>query len=237
MLSTFANLLKFVFSIKFSLLISFLLLNQFMRFWKKTFHSFKNSLNKKTMNIFKIAFINFFVFTFIDYEIDVVILAINASFEDWKKCWWFCATKRNIQCVMKMKSDQMRKKNTTSSRKNVAKFLKFLKKIRFYFYNVKFILKINVRVLVDQLNRFNINFFDAFITRWLVRIRFFDFEVRHVFNIKHIAANDLFKKSSSFNDFKKVVKKKWWLNEYSARLYACVICLDCKKRILFDFNF
>jgi hypothetical protein len=34
------------------------------------------------MNILKIAFINFFAFIFIDYAIDVVILAMNASLED-----------------------------------------------------------------------------------------------------------------------------------------------------------
>jgi hypothetical protein len=37
------------------------------------------------MNIFKIAFINSFVFIFIDYENDVIILAMNASLKDWKK--------------------------------------------------------------------------------------------------------------------------------------------------------
>ncbi len=73
---------------------------------------------------------------------------------------------------------------------------------------MKFILKTNARVLVDQLNRFNTDLFDAFVTRWLVWIRLFDFEIRHVLDIKHIVADDLFKKSSSFNDLKKVAEKK-----------------------------
>jgi hypothetical protein len=97
-----------------------------------------------------------------------------------------------------------------------------LKKIHFYFYDVKFILKTNARVLVDLLNRFNTNLFDAFVTRWLVWIRLFDFEVRHVFDIKYLVINELFKKSSSFNDFKKVVEKKNfdnWMN----------IQLDCVR--------
>jgi hypothetical protein len=37
--------------------------------------------------------------------------------------------------------------------------------MRFYFYDVKFILKTYARVLVDQLNRFDTNLSDAFITR------------------------------------------------------------------------
>jgi hypothetical protein len=125
-----------------------------------------------------------------------------------KKIWWFCAMKKNIQCVMKMKSDQMRKKKYDVIKKKCREIFKALKKIRFYFYNVKFILKINARVFVDQLNRFNTNFSDAFVTRWLIWIRFFDFEVRHVLDIKHIAADDLFRKSSSFNYFKKIAEEK-----------------------------
>ncbi len=42
-------------------------------------------VQQKTMNIFKIVFINFSIFTSIDYAIDVVILAMNASLENWKK--------------------------------------------------------------------------------------------------------------------------------------------------------
>jgi hypothetical protein len=93
-------------------------------------------------------------------------------------------------------------------KKKCREILKNLKKIRFYFYDVKFILKTNARVLVDQLNRFDTNLFDAFVTRWLVWIRFFDFEIRHVSDIKYTAADDLFKKSFSSNDLKKIAEKK-----------------------------
>jgi hypothetical protein len=108
-----------------------------------------------------------------------------------------------------------REKKYDVTKRECRDVLKILKKIRFYFYDVKFILKINARVLVDQLNRFDTNFFNAFIICWFVWIRLFDFEIRHVFDIKHIAANDLFKKSSSFNDLKKVAEEKNiddWMN-------------------------
>jgi hypothetical protein len=108
-----------------------------------------------------------------------------------------------------------RAKKIRCHKKKCRDVLKILKKIRFYFYDVKFILKINARVLVDQLNRFDTDFSDAFVIRWLVWIRLFDFEVRHVLDIKHTAANDLFKKSSSFNDLKKVAEEKSiddWVN-------------------------
>jgi hypothetical protein len=58
------------------------------------------------------------------------------------------------------------------------------------------------------LNRVDTDLCDAFVTRWLVWIRFFDFEFRHVSDIKHTAANDLFKKSLSSNDLKKAAEEK-----------------------------
>jgi hypothetical protein len=42
-------------------------------------------VQQKAMNILKIVFINFFVLISIDYAIDLVILAMNASLEDWRK--------------------------------------------------------------------------------------------------------------------------------------------------------
>jgi hypothetical protein len=107
------------------------------------------------------------------------------------------------------------KKKYDVTKKECREVFKILKKIHFYLYDVKFILKTNARVFVDQLNRFNTNLSNAFVTRWLVWIRLFDFKIRHVLNIKHIVANDLFKKSSSFNDLKKVAEKKNiddWIN-------------------------
>jgi hypothetical protein len=167
------------------------------------------------MNTFKIAFINFFVFIFIDYAIDVVILAMNASLEDWKEILMILRNEKKHSVRYENEIWSNAKKKYDVIKKKCREILKILKKIHFYFYDVKFILKTNARVLVDQLNRFDTDFFDAFITRWFIWIRFFDFEIRHVLDIKHIAANDLFKKSSSFNDFKEVVEKKNiddWMN-------------------------
>ncbi len=100
------------------------------------------------------------------------------------------------------------KKKYDVTKKKYRDVLKILKKIRFYFYDVKFILKTNARVLVDQLNRFDTNLSDALVTRWLVWIQLFDFEIRHVSSIKHTTANDLFKKSSSANDLKEIAEEE-----------------------------
>ncbi len=163
---------------------------------------------QEAMNILKIAFINSFVLTFIDYAIDVVILAMNASLEDWREILMILRNEKRHSVRYESEIWSNAKKKYDVIKKECREILKALKKIRFYFYDVKFILKTDARVLVDQLNRFDTNLSDALVTRWLAWIRLFDFEVRHVLDIKHIIADDLFKKSSSFNDFKKVAEKK-----------------------------
>jgi hypothetical protein len=165
------------------------------------------------MNIFKIAFINSFAFIFIDYAIDVVILAMNASLEDWKKILMILRNEKKHS--MRYENDiwSNAKKTYDVTKRKCREIFKILKKIHFYFYDVKFILKTNARVFVNQLNRFDTDLSNALVTRWLVWIRLFDFEVRHVLDIKHTVADDLFRKFSSFNDLKKVAKKKTLMTE------------------------
>jgi hypothetical protein len=49
---------------------------------KKNIFFVWNSIKQKAMNIFKIVFINSFVFIFIDYAINLIILAMNANLEN-----------------------------------------------------------------------------------------------------------------------------------------------------------
>jgi hypothetical protein len=133
---------------------------------------------------------------------------MNASLENWKEILMILRNEKKHSMRYKSEIWSKVEKKYDVIKKECREILKALKKIRFYLYDVKFILKTDARVLVDQLNRFDTNLSNALVTRWLVWIRLFDFEVRHVSDIKHIAADDLFRKSSSFNDFKKVAKEK-----------------------------
>jgi hypothetical protein len=83
------------------------------------------------------------------------------------------------------------------TKRECREVLKTLKKVRYYLYDCKFILKIDARVLIDQLNRSSTNLSSALITHWIAWIRLFDFDVRHVSEDKHTAIDDLFKKLSS----------------------------------------
>jgi hypothetical protein len=105
---------------------------------------------QEVMNILKIAFINFSIFIFINYEIDIIILAMNASLEDWKKILMILRDEKKYS--MRYESDiwSNEKKKYDVTKKECRDVLKTLKKIHFYFYDVKFILKINARVLVNQ---------------------------------------------------------------------------------------
>jgi hypothetical protein len=104
---------------------------------------------QKAMNILKIAFINSFVFTFIDYAIDVVIFAMNASLESWRKILMILRNEKKHSIRYENEIWSNAKKKYDVIKKECREILKILKKIRFYFYDVKFILKINARVLVD----------------------------------------------------------------------------------------
>ena len=69
--------------------------------------------------------------------------------------------------------------------------LKCLKKFRFHFYEIRFVLKIDSKTLIAQFNRSSTNFSKSFMIWWIVWIRLFDFEVRHIKNKKKSAVKKL----------------------------------------------
>jgi hypothetical protein len=100
-----------------------------------------------------------------NYENDVIILAMNASLENWKKILMILRNEKKHSVRYENEIWSKTKKKYDVIKKKCREIFKILKKIHFYFYDVKFILKINARVLVDQLNRFDTNLFDALVTR------------------------------------------------------------------------
>ncbi len=81
--------------------------------------------------------------------------------------------------------------------------MKTLKKIHYWLYNMKFIIEINVNILMMQLNQFASDLSEALMTWWFTWICLFDFDVYHVLNHKHSALDELlrrFKESSNDED-------------------------------------
>jgi hypothetical protein len=58
---------------------------------------------------------------------------------------------------------------------------------------VHFVVKLNIKTLVAQLNRSALDFLRALTTRWLAWIRLFDFDVRYVSRKKNAVADRLSK--------------------------------------------
>ncbi len=189
MLLMLANLLKFcvfyhVFIVDFAFIVQFIY--AFLK--KNVFFFIWEFVQQKIMNILKIVFINSFVFIFIDYTNDIIILAINMNLENWKKIFMILRNekKHSIRYENEIWSNVEKKYDVI--KKKCREIFKILKKIHFYFYDVKIILKINIRVLVNQLNRFDTNLFDAFVTRWFV----WKFVQQETMNILKIVFINLF---------------------------------------------
>jgi hypothetical protein len=163
---------------------------------------------QEAMDTLKIALTNPPALTSIDYENDVVILAVDASLEGWGGVLMVLRNgKRHpVRYESGIWSDAEKKYDAT--KRECRGVLKALKKVRFYLYGVKFILETDARVLVDQLNRSGTDLPGALVTRWLAWIRLFDFEVRHVPGTKHTAADGLSRKPPSPNDLKEAAEEE-----------------------------
>jgi Integrase zinc binding domain/RNase H-like domain found in reverse transcriptase/Reverse transcriptase (RNA-dependent DNA polymerase) len=69
--------------------------------------------------------------------------------------------------------------------------LKGLKKVRQYLYGVHFVIELDAKTLIAQLNRSATDLPGALVTRWIAWIRLFDFELRHIPGKKHSVADGL----------------------------------------------
>ena len=103
--------------------------------------------------------------------------------------------------------------------------LKTLKKIRFWLYEVQFIIEIDVNILIAQFNHFTADFSEILIIHWLTWIRLFNFNVRHIFDKRHITTNELFRRFYEFsNNINKVHEKN--IDDFIDDQLNCVrVCL------------
>ena len=69
--------------------------------------------------------------------------------------------------------------------------LKALKKFRYYLYGVRFLVEIDARTLVHQLNQPASDLPGSVVNRWLAWIRMFTFDIKHVAGRKHSGPDGL----------------------------------------------
>ncbi len=88
---------------------------------------------QEVMNILKIVFINSSIFIFINYEIDIIILAMNASLENWKEMLMILRDEKRHS--MRYESDiwSDAKKKYDVKKKNVVMISRLWKRFVFIF--------------------------------------------------------------------------------------------------------
>ena len=73
---------------------------------------------------------------------------------------------------------------------------------------MRFIIEIDVNILIVQFNRFAADFFKTLMIRWLTWICLFNFDVRHVLDKRYTATDELFRRSRKLsNDIDEVHEK------------------------------
>ena len=109
-------------------------------------------------------------------------------------------------------------------KREYRELLKTLKKIRFWLYEVQFIIEIDVNILIAQLNRSAADLSEILMTRWLTWIHLFYFNVRYVLDKRHTAADELFRKfRESSNDIDEIHEKN--IDDFIDDQFNCVrIC-------------
>jgi hypothetical protein len=178
------------------------------------------------MNKLKQILISSLDLIFIDYSSDarLIILYVNTSFKKWDDILMqlISSKRHSIKYESEIWSNAKAKYDAT--KRECRRMLKILKKIRFWLYEVHFVLKTNVEVLITQLNEVAIDLSSALLTRWIAWIRLFNFDVKHVSEKKHIATNELSRRSATKTEIK-VKSRKLDINDFiDAKLNFLRIC-------------
>ena len=141
----------------------------------------------------KEALTNAPVLATLDYADDAgeIILAVDASGEGWGAI---------LQQVIDGKSHAVRyesgvwsepEKKYEAGKRECRALLRALKKLKVWLYRVKFVVEIDAKTLLHQLNLPIVDLSGAMVTRWISLIKLFDFIVRHVAGRKHSVPDGL----------------------------------------------
>ncbi len=85
-------------------------------------------------------------------------------------------------------------KKYDSGKLECRELLRALKKLRFYLYGIRFLVEIDAKTLIHQLNQPASELPGSVVNRWLAWIRLFDFELKHIAGAKHGGPDALLRK-------------------------------------------
>ena len=99
-----------------------------------------------------------------------------------------------------VQSDAKRRYN--AGKRECKSVLKALKKFRLYIYSVRFILKLDAKTLITQLNKSATDLPSALITQWLTYIQLFNFNIRYIPGKKYLVTDGLLRRPPIEKDIK-----------------------------------
>ena len=123
-------------------------------------------LQQKIMNILKLKLMTFLILITIDYEFEKkIILTVYVFKKNWNEI--FMQFRNKIRHFFRYESDVwIEIEAKYDNEKLICRaILKYLKKFCFHFYEIRFVLKINSKILIAQFNRSSTNFLKLFIIR------------------------------------------------------------------------
>ncbi len=156
------------------------------------------------MNKLKLTLITASIMRSLNYfeQTEEIVLIVNASFQEWKAMLQQTTLNSKNQHFVWYESGLWNKQETRydAEKRECKDLMKTLKKIHYWLYDTKFIIEIDVNILMTQLNQSASDLSEALMTRWLAWIRLFDFDVHYVFNRKHNALNELLRRFRESSD-------------------------------------
>ena len=157
------------------------------------------------MNILKLTLTTASILKFLNYFslTDEIILAMNFSLKKWDVILSQINFESDKRYFSRYESELWIKSKSRydATKWKCRELLKALKKIHFWLYKIRFIIEIDANILITQFNRFVADLLKILITRWLTWIKLFDFDVKYIFDKKHIAVDDFFRRfRDSLND-------------------------------------
>ena len=167
---------------------------------------------KDVMNILKLILTIASTLKFLNYSllVDEIILTVNFSLKKWDVILFQInsQTSKNHSSYYESGLWIMFELTDNVIKREYRELLKALKKVRFWLYEVRFTIEIDVNILIAQFNRSVADFSEVLMICWLTWICLFDFNVRHVFDKRHIMADELFRRLRELsNDIDEIHEK------------------------------
>lgn len=134
---------------------------------KKKTRFVRNKEQKNFMNLLKLTLIIALIMKNLNYfdQVEKIIVAMNASFQYWNTILQQTTLNFKNRHSIKYENELWNEQEIRydAEKRECQNLMKTLKKVRFWLYEIKFIIEINANTLIIQLSRSALNLSNAFI--------------------------------------------------------------------------